>query len=187
MEVELDLPNYVTKADSKNTAGADASRIAKKVDLASSKSEVDELDIDKLEKVPAVLNSLKSKVDKLDVDKLLSVPVDLSKLIGVAKNVVVKKGVYNTKIKDIEDKILDVTNLATTNTAFNAKINEVKSKIPSITNRKTKTNELLLIKYIKITKLFVIESTIRYVILYYNINYQYIKNNKKSLIILHHF
>ena len=36
-------------------------------------------------------------------------------------------------IKDIEDKILHVTNLATT-ASLNAKINDVKNKIPSITN-----------------------------------------------------
>ena len=36
-------------------------------------------------------------------------------------------------IKDIEDKILDVTNLATT-ASLNAKINDVKNKISSITN-----------------------------------------------------
>ena len=79
---------------------------------------------------------MKSKVDKLDVDKLLPLPVDLSKLSDVVKNNVVKKDVYNAKTKEIENKILDITNLAT-NTAFNAKINEIKNKIPSITNLAT--------------------------------------------------
>ena len=37
------------------------------------------------------------------------------------------------KIKNIEDKIPDVTNLAT-NPSLNTKINEVKGKIPSITS-----------------------------------------------------
>ena len=36
-------------------------------------------------------------------------------------------------MKNIEDKISDVTNLATNNT-LNAKINEAKGEIPSITN-----------------------------------------------------
>ena len=40
---------------------------------------------------------------------------------------------YNDKIKDIEDKIPDITNLAT-NTTLNTKINEVKCKRPNITN-----------------------------------------------------
>ena len=65
---------------------------------------------------------MKSKVDKLDVDKLVSVPVDLSKLNDVVKNDVVKKAVYNAKIKNIEDKIPDITNLAT-KTTLNAIIN----------------------------------------------------------------
>ena len=50
---------------------------------------------------------MKSKVDTLDVDKLVPVPVDLSKLSEAAKNDVVKKDVYNDKIKNIEDKIPD--------------------------------------------------------------------------------
>ena len=59
---------------------------------------------------------MKSKVDKLDVDKLLPVLGDLSKLRDVIKNGVVKKDAYNAKIKNIEDKILDITNLATITT-----------------------------------------------------------------------
>ena len=83
------------------------------------------------------LSNLNSKVEKLDADKLLLVPVDLSRLSDAMKNDVVKKDVYNSKIKNIEDKILDITNLATT-TTLNAKINEVKGEIPSITNLATK-------------------------------------------------
>ena len=87
--------------------------------LKSLRSEVDKLDIDKLENIPTGLNSLKSKIDKLDDDKLVSVPVDLSKLSGVVRNDVLKKYVYNDKIKDIEDKIPDLT----TNTTLNPKTN----------------------------------------------------------------
>ena len=86
-----------------------------------------------MKNAPSNLGNLKSKVDKLDVDKLVPVPVDLSKLSDVVKNDVVKKDVYNAKIKNIEDKIPDITNLAT-NASLNAKINEVKGEIPSITN-----------------------------------------------------
>ena len=70
---------------------------------------------------------MKSKVDKLDVDKLLPVPVDSSKISDVVKDA------YNAKIKNIEDKLPDITDLAT-NTTLNAKINEVKNKVPNITN-----------------------------------------------------
>ena len=76
---------------------------------------------------------MKSKVDKLDVNKLVPALVDLSKLSNVVKNDVVKKDVYNAKIKNIEDKIPDITNLATKTTP-NAKIYEVKGEIPSVSN-----------------------------------------------------
>ena len=138
VKVQLGLSNYATKADLKTATGVDTSKIAKRVDLSNLKSNVDKLDIDKLKNVPTNLSNLKSKVDKLDVDKLLPVPVNLSKLSNVVKNDVVKKDVYNAKIKHIEDKISDITNLAT-NASFNAKINEVKGEIPNITNLATET------------------------------------------------
>ena len=52
VKVELDLSNYVTKADLKTATGVDISKFAKKVDLAHLKSNVDKLDIDKLKNVP---------------------------------------------------------------------------------------------------------------------------------------
>ena len=66
--------------------------------------------------------------------------VDLSKLSDVVKNDV-KKENYNAKIKDIEDKIPDISKLAS-NTTFNYKVNKVKGEIPRITN-------LLLLKQLK--------------------------------------
>ena len=134
VKVELDLCNYVEKADLKNATGLDTSKFAKKVELARLKSKVAILDIDKMKNVPSGLSSLRSKVDKLDVDKLVP---DLSKPGDVVKNVV-KKDVYNAKIKNIEDKIPDITNLAT-KTTLNAEINEVKRGISSITNLATTT------------------------------------------------
>ena len=89
-----------------------------------------------MKNVTTNLGNLKSKVDKLDVDKLVSVPVDLSKLSDTVKNDVIKKDRYNAQIKNIEDKIPDITNLAT-NTTLNAKINEVKNEIPGTTSLAT--------------------------------------------------
>ena len=43
------------------------------------------------------------------------------------KNDVIKKDVYNAKMKNIENKMADATTAT-----LNAKINEVKSKIPNI-------------------------------------------------------
>ena len=40
------------------------------------------------------LASLRTEVDKLDIDKLVHVPADLSKLSDVVKNDVVKKKLY---------------------------------------------------------------------------------------------
>ena len=47
------------------------------------------------------LASLKTEVDKLDIDKLVPVPVDLSKLSDVAKNHVVKKTVYDKLVAKV--------------------------------------------------------------------------------------
>ena len=54
VRVELDLSNHVTKADLKNATGVDASKFAKKVDLASLKSKIDKFDIAKLEITPLI-------------------------------------------------------------------------------------------------------------------------------------
>ena len=59
---------------------------------------------------------MKSKVDKLDVDELVPIPIDLSKLSDVVKNDVLKK---HAKIKNVEDEIPGITNLAT-----NASLND---------------------------------------------------------------
>ena len=48
------------------------------------------------------LASLKTEVDKLDVDKLVSIPVDLSKLSDLVKNDIVKKDEYNKLVANIE-------------------------------------------------------------------------------------
>ena len=60
----------------------------------------------------------------------------VSKLSDVVKYDVVKKDASNAQIKNSEDKIPDVANLAT-NTTPKAKINEFKNEIPSITNLAT--------------------------------------------------
>ena len=134
INVKVDLSNYATKADIKNITHVDTSSFALRTNLSNLKTEVDKLDIDKLKSLPNDLSNLKTKVDKLDIDKLTPVPKNLSKLSNVVNNEVVKK--YDTKIKSIEDKIPDISNLAT-KTNLNTKINEVKNEIPSITGLAT--------------------------------------------------
>ena len=48
MKVELNLSNYVIKADLKSATGVDTLKFAKRVDLTSLKSEIDKIDIDTL-------------------------------------------------------------------------------------------------------------------------------------------
>ena len=61
VKVELDLSNYATKTDLKNATSLDMSKFAKKVDLASLKSNVDKLDINRFKNVSSALSSLKVK------------------------------------------------------------------------------------------------------------------------------
>ena len=69
IKVELDLSSYAAKQDSKNISHVDINSFATKTNLAS----------------------LKTEVDEIDADKLKTVPVDLAKLSNVVKNDVVKK------------------------------------------------------------------------------------------------
>ena len=60
--VGLNLSNYATKAEFKNTARVDKSDFVKKSDLAKIKSDVNKLDIDKLKNAPSNLSNLESIV-----------------------------------------------------------------------------------------------------------------------------
>ena len=86
------------------------------------------LDIDKSKIIPYNLTHVKREVEKFGVDKSVPAPLDLSKLINALKNDIVKKNVYNAKIKKIEDKIPDDTNLPS-NTTLNARIT---TKLPML-------------------------------------------------------
>ena len=120
----------------KNITQADTSNFALKTNIANLKNEVDKLDIDKWKSLPNNLSILKTKVGKLDIDQLMAIPIDLSKLSNLVKTEVAKKTEYDAKIKNIEDKILDIRSLATKSN-LNTKTTEVKNKIPSITGLAT--------------------------------------------------
>ena len=112
VKIELDLPNYATKADLKNETGVDTSGFAKKIDLASLKSDMNKLDVDKLKNVPSGLSCLKSKVDKLDIYKLETTLAYLSKLNDTVKNDVAKKTEYDELVKKVNNtKTIDTSDL----------------------------------------------------------------------------
>ena len=62
VKVELDLSSYATKAELKNTTGIDTSNFALKSNLASLKTEVDKINVDKLKTVPVGLSKLSNVV-----------------------------------------------------------------------------------------------------------------------------
>ena len=95
------MSNYGTKSDLKNLECVDTSDFAKKADLTSLKSNVDELNINELKNVPSGLSSLKSKVDNLNIAELETTPRDLSKLSDVLKNVVKK-----TEYDNLAEKLM---------------------------------------------------------------------------------
>ena len=64
MKVELNLCNYTTKANLKNATGDDTSKIAKRVDLASLKLEIDKLDTFRLETTLVDLSKLSDVIKK---------------------------------------------------------------------------------------------------------------------------
>ena len=80
INVKLDLSNYAKKADIKNISHIDTSGFTLESNLAS----------------------LKTEVDKLDIDKWVPVLVDLSKLSDVVKNYK-KKVVYDKLVEKVNN------------------------------------------------------------------------------------
>ena len=64
INVKVDLSSYATKTDLKNVTHVDTSSFALKTNLAGLKTEVDKLDINKLEPVPVDLSKLSDVVKK---------------------------------------------------------------------------------------------------------------------------
>ena len=86
INVKVDLSNYAIKTDLKNVSHVNVNSFALKTNLAS----------------------LKTEVDKLDINKLVPIPIDLSKLSDVVKNGVVKKTEYNKLVTKVDN--IDTTN-----------------------------------------------------------------------------
>ena len=70
INVKVDLSNYATKTDLKNISHVDVSNFALKSNLASLKTEVNKLDIDKLTPVPNDLAELSNVVQMMLLKRL---------------------------------------------------------------------------------------------------------------------
>ena len=123
----FDLSNYATKTDLKNVSHVDVSSFALKSNLAS----------------------LKTEVEKLDIDKSTPAPNDLAKLSNVVKNDVVKKTEYNKLVTKVDH--IDTTNFVTKTkyekdgSGFEVKITKVDKKISDVSSlvKKTEYNKLV--------------------------------------------
>ena len=102
VKLELDLSNYTTKTDLKKATSVDTSEFAKKTDLASLKSDVDELDVDQIKAVPLELSKPSSAVDNDIVKK-----TEYNKLVAKinATDTTGLKSQYNTDKSGLEKKI----------------------------------------------------------------------------------
>ena len=127
IKVELDLSNYATKKDIKDITHVDTSSYALKTNLAA----------------------LKTEVDNIDTDKLKAVPDDFAKLNNVVKNDVIKMTEYNTLKNKVD--VIDTSGFVTrtkftsdTN-ALDDKIDKVEKKISDISGLATKSSLTLLI------------------------------------------
>ena len=115
INVKVNFSNHATKADIKNISHVDTSSFALKTNVAS----------------------LKTKIDKLDIDKSALVLVHLSKLSDVVKNDVVKKTVYDklaAKVNSID------TSAFVLKTKYDTDKSEIENRIPDTSSLVKKTD-----------------------------------------------
>ena len=129
INVKVDLSNYATNTDLKNISHIDVSSNALKSNLAS----------------------LKTEVDKLDINKLTSVSIDLAKLSNVVKNDVVKKTEYDklvNKVNSIDNtNFLSRTKYEKVGSDFEDKIDKIEKKILDVSNLVKK--QILILRLLK--------------------------------------
>ena len=129
INVKVDLSNYATNTDLKNISHIDVSSYALKSNLAS----------------------LKTEVDKLDINKLTSVSIDLAKLNNVVKNDVVKKTEYDKLVNKVNS--IDNTNFLSrakyekVGSDFEDKIDKIEKKILDVSNLVKK--QILILRLLK--------------------------------------
>ena len=126
IDVTVDLSNYETNTD---VTHINTSRFSLKVNLATLKTEVDKLDIDKLVPVPAHSSKL-SDVVKNDVVKKTSYDKLVAKVTNSDTNDFLLKTKYQTDKTELQNKIPDVSS----NLATKAALTTVENKIPDVSN-----------------------------------------------------
>ena len=168
LKVKIDLSNYAKKTDIKNILHVDTSSFALKTNLASLKTEVDKLDIDKLAPVPVDLSKLSDAVKKDVVKK-----TEYDQLVGKVNNIdtsdFVLKTKYNTGKTKLENKIPNISNLAT-KTALTTVENKIPSGSDSVkkrdyNNKVTEIEKKFLILVIQQQKLHQLQQKIKYLVL----------------------
>ena len=136
INVKVDLYNYATKTDIKNISHINTSSFVLKTNLASLKTEVDKIDIDKLSPVPVYLSKL-SDVVKNNVVKKAVYDRLVAKLNSIDTSRFVLKIKYDTDKLEIENKILNTSDLVK-NADYNTKITEIRGKILNVSSLATK-------------------------------------------------
>ena len=120
ISVKVDLSNYATKTDLKNVTHVDISNFSLKTNLAN----------------------LKTEVHELEIEKLVPIPADLRKLSNVLKNDVVKKTVYDrlvAKVNNIDTSVLK--------TKYQTEKTELEKKIPD--TRDLVKKQIIILKLLK--------------------------------------
>ena len=147
INVKFDLSNYATKTDFKNVPHVDVSTFALKSNLASLKTEVDKLDIGKLQTVPLDLSKLSNKVAN-DVITKTQFSTLVSKVHCIDTTNFVSKTKYERdgsdsedKINKVDRKILDVNDLVK-----KSALTAVENKMPDASDlvKKTDYHKLLI-------------------------------------------
>ena len=131
INVKVDLSNNATKTGLKNVAHVDTSSFPLKTNSASLKTEVNKLDIDKLASVPIDLSKLNDVVKNDVVKKAV-----YDKIAAKVNDIDTSKFVLKTKsqIHKTEKKIPGVTNFVK-----KTKLTELENKIPDVSSLATKT------------------------------------------------
>ena len=133
INVKIDLSSYATKTDLENVTHVDTSSFALKTNLASLKTKVDKLDIGKLAPVPVDLSKL-SHVFKKDVYEKLAAKVN-----NIDTNAFVLKTKYQTDKTELEKKILMWLTYWMWLTDWKTKLTELENKILDVSSLATKT------------------------------------------------